>query len=249
MSLGADISNHQGHFDVAALKRAHPDLVVLGVKAREGMTFRDAYADENFYQAERAGLVVNFYHFARPGVSPGYVAGVREAEYFWSAIKPHRSSPAFGRPVLDYEDAPDTAFAAGFCWRIQQLSGLKPMIYCPGSRTGEVPRGYPLWIAAYGESSIAKYVPRGARVFMWQYTDKLDGRNLDVSHVYVSRNALLGNSEAHIQGRVAWRWALWFLTDRFAGTPEPKRPKEMKSAWTKVAWYKAHLPQFKRRGK
>lgn len=193
MNLGIDVSNNNGAISVAALKRAHPELVVLGVKATEGLTFRDAYAGANFRAAAAAGLVVNLYHFGRPSANPGTSGGVAEANAFWAAVSAYRKSPAFGRLVLDYEDAHDPAYAVAFVARIRALSGVEPMVYVSGSRTGEVAStGCPLWIAAYGPS-VTEYVPKGSRLFLWQYTDRLDG-HLDASHVYVSRSALLGRS-------------------------------------------------------
>lgn len=191
--LGIDISNNNGHVAVGAIKIQHPDLVVLGVKATEGTSFHDATFADNFEQGAAAGLVVTPYHFARPSANPGAAGGKREAEFFWSAIKAYAKSPAFGRPVLDYEEHADEAFAAAFVKRIRELSGVVPMVYVSGSRTGEVGHlGCPLWIAAYG-SSVSQYVPVGAHMFMWQFTDNYGGLHIDASHVYVDRSELLAH--------------------------------------------------------
>ncbi len=195
--LGIDVSNNNGHVDVAALKRAHPNLAVLGVKATEGTGFMDGNRGDNFSQATKLGLVVNFYHFARPSEHPGATGGVLEANYFWEAVKAYKGGALFGRLVLDYEEQADPAFAKAFCDRIRVLSGVAPMVYVSGSRTGEVPhQDYPLWIAAYGPS-VKQYVPQGAQLFMWQYTDALDG-HFDASHVYASNEQLLGQERKRL---------------------------------------------------
>lgn len=198
--LGIDVSNNNGHVDVAALKHAHPDLIVLGVKASEGTGYMDNYRSENFSQAQKAGLVVNFYHFARPSEHPGAAGGVVEADYLWDAVKVYRAEASFGRLVLDYEEHADPVFAKAFCDRIKELSGTAPIVYLSGSRTGEAPKGYPLWIAAYGPQ-VESYVPQGAELYLWQYTDKLDG-HFDASHVYVTEAELLGQAPAPATKRV-----------------------------------------------
>ena len=191
--LGIDVSNNNGVVDVAGLKKAHPNLVVLGVKATEGTGFVDQERGANFSKAIKEGLVVNFYHFARPSEHPGQTGGVVEANFFWEHVKAYKAGDLFGRFVLDYEEHADPAFAKAFCDRIRVLSGVAPMVYLSGSRTGEAPKGYPLWIAAYGPQ-VASYVPAGAKLYMWQYTDALDG-HFDASDVYVTQDELLGKTE------------------------------------------------------
>ncbi len=186
MSLGIDISNNNGSVDLAAVKKAHPDLVVVGIKATEGTDFVDAYAARNFEQADKLGLVAQFYHFARPDKHPGTPGGVMEADFFLATIRPMVGHLRVGVPVLDYESAADLDFAEAFCRRVQQKLGYPPIIYCSGSRTAEVAsrpflRSCRLWIAAYGPS-YSQYVPSGMHAVLWQYTDRLDG-HLDASKV------------------------------------------------------------------
>lgn len=198
MSLAIDISNNNKTVDVAALKKAHPDLSVLGVKRGEGASYVDAYFDSNFRQGAAAGLVVVPYYFARPEAQPGMVGGDMEASQFYAELKGHGyfSAKMCGRLALDYETVKDVPFANAFAHRIRKLVGSYPIIYCSGSKVAEIDndptlRWLDLWVADYGTAAQKEtYVKtHKGRVVMWQYTDKLDGK-FDASIVYVHPSEL-----------------------------------------------------------
>lgn len=194
MSLGIDISNVNGTVDLAALKKAHPSLSVLGVKRSEGHSFVDVDFPANFGRAAALGLVVTPYHFARPESDAGSDGGRREADFFCSLLAGFTKNPACGRPVLDYETVKDIAYAEAFCARVRQALGVWPMIYCSGSRVAEIDsspilRDLHLWVAAYGAGYRQYIGTHKGTVAMWQYTDKLDGR-FDASQVFVPAKAL-----------------------------------------------------------
>lgn len=195
MTLGLDISNNNGAVDVAALKRAHPHLTVLGVKCTEGAGFADQDFAANFKAGVAAGLVVNPYHFARPESHPGLTGGKNEADFFLYHIKDFTSAKLMGKPVLDYETVKDIAFAEGFALRVKAVLGVYPIIYCSGSRVAEIDssvtlRHLDLWVAAYGSQYKSYVGTHQGRVVMWQYTDKLDGK-YDASDVLVHPDSLL----------------------------------------------------------
>jgi len=193
MTLSIDISNNNGDVNLTDVLHAHPELRVLGLKVTEGRSFHDSTFAAHFDAAEKLGLVVLPYHFARPDANPGIIGGRAEADFFLADLTRVRHRRAFGRPVLDYESAVDVSFAVAFVRRIEQELGVKPLIYCSGSRVPEIASSgiltaCPLWVAAYGSS--LSYVqdhyvrPYGVRLWMWQYTDNFDGR-FDASEVYV----------------------------------------------------------------
>lgn len=195
MTLGIDISNNQGAVNVATLKKAHPDLQVLGVKRTEGLSYIDKYFDSNFGQGVAAGLVVTPYHFGRPESDKGLPGGVKEANFFLAQLQPYLSAKLMGKPVLDYETVPDVNYAVGFVSRVKAVLGVYPIIYCSGSRVVEIDsspllRHLDLWVAAYGSQYKSYVTGHQGRIVMWQYTDKLDAK-YDASQILVHPDTLL----------------------------------------------------------
>ena len=197
MTLAIDISNNNKTVDVAALKKAHHDLTVLGVKRGEGASYVDTYFDSNFRQGAAAGLVVLPYYFARPETQKGMGGGMAEASQFFAELNGHGyfTAKQCGKLVLDFETVPDNAFALAFAQRIRHLVGHYPIIYAPASHVPLIDadvtlRHLDLWVADYGGNYKTFTGDHKGRIVMWQYTDKLDGQ-YDASQVYVSPASLL----------------------------------------------------------
>lgn len=110
-----------------------------------------------------AGIPYGCYHYARPA-SNLYGSAVKQAESFWDLIK---NKPFTLAPALDLEckevignNMVGLSFAKAFLERIEELSGMTPIIYTsPGfwtslrdSANALWAAEYPLWIAHYFSS-------------------------------------------------------------------------------------------------
>lgn len=188
MTLAIDISSNNGVFDLASFKRNHPDLVAVVIKATESAGYVNPDMAAMLKQCGPASVVSLPYHFAQPASHPGLAGGALEAVYFLHEIE---GKGFTGRPVLDYETAPNESYITGWISTVRK-AGLEPIVYVSGSRVPEVTAVAPhidLWVAAYGVSSYTQYThAHPGRVVMWQYSDNLEG--FDASHVYVSADEL-----------------------------------------------------------
>lgn len=150
ITLGNDISKWQGdiNFDVF---EDNANFVI--VKVSEGIGFTDPKFKRNQSEARRVGLLLGYYHFARPdlGNSPE-----KEADYFLSVVGEAKENELY---ALDYECADqkqsDVDWCKKFLDRIQSKIGVKPFIYLNQSQVKKfdwqnvINGSYALWIAAY----------------------------------------------------------------------------------------------------
>lgn len=150
MIVGNDISNWQGdvNYDIFS-KNAH--FVIL--KATEGTGFTDKKFLRNQSEARRTGMLLGYYHFARPDLGNSPEA---EAAYFLGAIGKIREGEML---CLDYEPASNpfnvVTWCLDFLRYIENKTGVKPLIYLNQSQVRNfdwkrvVDAGYGLWLAAY----------------------------------------------------------------------------------------------------
>jgi len=158
--LIADVSNVNGNVNFKALRNAGVRAVWL--KATEGLTFNDRDYVAFRRAANKAGLRVGAYHFARPA-DHGAVA---EAAHFARRIgKPGRTDL---RPVLDLETpAPNITEAALVEWArkfnrtVEADIGVTPVFY---SYPAFIEQLHPekaigdgLWLASYGRNDGKNY--------------------------------------------------------------------------------------------
>lgn len=149
-----DLSANNAEPDWRALKRAGIEGVWL--KATEGRTYDDPDFAGWRAAANRVGLRVGAYHFARPDRNPFEAA--EEAEHF------RRKVGWIGRrdlrPVLDYEvrssHGNDEEWVRVFNAHILSLLGVGPVFYSYPALIEQLrfskPRGYGLWLASYGRN-------------------------------------------------------------------------------------------------
>lgn len=148
MLKGADISNYQGNPDFVKVKKSL-DFIIL--KASEGNGYRDPVFTANQVAARNAGLLLGYYHFARPNLGNTPEA---EAAWFLSVIQHIDQGEIL---CLDFEV--DYSDAVNWCKRfldyIQTKTGVKPLIYLNQSQLKEfnwkpvIDADYGLWLAQY----------------------------------------------------------------------------------------------------
>lgn len=149
ITLGNDISGWQGDVNFDVYKNNTQFVIV---KASEGVNFKDSKLDRNKSEARRVGLLLGYYHFARPtyGNSPE-----AEADKFLNSIGDFREGELL---CLDFEET--FGDAVNWCKKFLdyvsgKLNGYKPLIYMDQSRVSNynwkplVDASYGLWIAAY----------------------------------------------------------------------------------------------------
>lgn len=167
----------------------HSDFVFL--KASEGRTWEDPTLVERIdlarQAAQKEGLLVGYYHFARPdnnkprAEARHFVNTVREAGGYLGPKRVGWLRRNEMPGVLDYEvyhpDEKDQRWIAEWVDEYKKLTGQTPIIY-GGSvlreRTEIDFGGCPLWIAAYVSELSPALLPGGwwkAGPTFWQYTD------------------------------------------------------------------------------
>lgn len=174
MIRGIDVSHHNPNPDFAKAKASGISFVY--VKATEGRTYQDPQYQPNAWNAREAGLLMGFYHFARPdnGNKPE-----DEAKNFLNAISVFKYDLI---PVLDLEVPVSMSDEALFKWvkafidTVKAKTGHNVMLYTYLSYLNARPAlkklanyGVPLWLAAYRSSPPSV---SGWDWTMWQYTDK-----------------------------------------------------------------------------
>lgn len=144
MLRGLDISMWQpvGTGDQAA------DFVI--VKATEGDGYTDPSCDAHYQRAKEQGKLLGVYHFARPDLGN---TGRAEAEWFVHEIQGYIGEAIL---VLDWEVQQwRVDWAKEFLDRVQELTGVKPLIYMSASPCNSYDwssvagADYGLWIAGY----------------------------------------------------------------------------------------------------
>jgi lysozyme len=173
-TLLVDLSNNNGTVDFARLAKV-PGIVGVYLKATEGRTFTDWTFHERRLEAERHGLRVGAYHFARFGLCRD------EAEHFAHVAGAcHRRDL---RPALDAEVGSGHGLAGWsreWVRRVWQLTGTLPIFYSfpawiEAARPDE-PIGAALWLAAWGRNDGTEHpysVPRPWRhVAAHQFTSE-----------------------------------------------------------------------------
>ncbi len=140
MLAGIDTSNWQGDYNVTA---TGAEFVIA--KATEGVTFVDRCCDGILMQCRAAGIRAGFYHFAGNGDASA------EAEFFVSQCRDYFE---WAIPILDWESGQSEQWAKAFCRRVEELTGVCPVVYSWARNLGWVPVEkrwvcqYPSWISS-----------------------------------------------------------------------------------------------------
>jgi GH25 family lysozyme M1 (1,4-beta-N-acetylmuramidase) len=183
-----DVSSHNGDVDFAAIKRSHPEVVGVFIKATEGTTYANPAFGAQYDRARAAGLLTGAYSFAHP-----QNLGTRDVQFFLSVL---------GSRVLELGTAWDCEISDGLVAGtvlarfLEDMTALgrdprRDLIYTGkwfwdpntvGSIGAHVEK-FPLWVSWYQPSfdpARALPVPWTSCRF-WQFTDNYFGLGLDAS--------------------------------------------------------------------
>lgn len=177
---GIDISHHNGAVDWK--KVAADGISFAFLKASEGRSYQDSTLATHLKGAREAGVMVGAYHFV---TAQSVDAAREEAANFAGTITAAGGVDLLDLPpVMDYENNPArlskaqiNAIAETFLTTLEQLTGVKPMIYTGNSFAGNFGANlgsYNLWIAKYSDSAPTD-VPAWGKWTFWQYSDGVNG--------------------------------------------------------------------------
>lgn len=150
ITLGNDISKYQGDINYDVFKK-NTQFVIF--KATEGNGYTDPKFTRNQSEARRVGLLLGYYHFARPDLGNTPEA---EADYFLKTIGELKDNELL---ALDYEcpkqKQSDVSWCKKFLDRVFEKTKVRPFIYLNQAQIknfnwNEVISGsYALWVACY----------------------------------------------------------------------------------------------------
>lgn len=170
---GIDVSQWQGNIDFEQV--AASGVRAVYIRSSMGSGYVDPYFEQNYDRAKEAGLHVGFYHY----VTARTVSQARyQAQFFINTVKDREFEC---RLAMDFEDLIDLSneeinrIGLAFVQAVEEFGGREAVVYSDVSNAqavfgGEL-TGYPLWVAAYGQSlsSVQTNWPSWAG---WQYTDR-----------------------------------------------------------------------------
>ena len=177
MLRGVDVSHHQ-----RGINGFGSDVDFVIVKATEGIGYVDDQCDRLYQLAKSAGKKLGVYHFARPDLGN---SGRGEADFFVDNIQGYIREAIL---ILDWEPSGgqigNVGWAKEFLDRVQERTGIKPVIYMSASPMNSYNWGpvaqadYGLWVANYGtnngqpqEGVFNRYpVKYWSFWALWQYT-------------------------------------------------------------------------------
>lgn len=149
---GIDISRWQGVINWDAVK-ASTNFAIIKASGGDGGLYADGQFARNKREARRVGILHGFYHYAGGTQSPE-----AEADQFVNTVSDLEKGEML---VLDWEEQQSdvVGWSLRFCERVEQRTGVKPLIYTNGARvTGYnwkslVNNNNGLWVAAWGANN------------------------------------------------------------------------------------------------
>lgn len=196
-----DISSYQADLNLVAVSGSIQGVII---KATQGTNYVNPYCDKHYRQANSAGLLRGFYHYA------GIDKPEAEAEYFWNNCRNYFRD---GIPVLDWEGAQSVDWVNRFVRHLKDISGIWCWIYANPWRfnQGGVEKNCARWVADYPNATHPTFAQAAkwecpsvdGNVVAWQFCS--DGRlngyswNLDCSLYYGDKKSWLkyaGNNDS-----------------------------------------------------
>lgn len=179
MLLGCDISKWQGDFDWQ--KGSDEGLKYAFIRAGSISVGGECYRDFQYEKNVSVGpdfMPIGCYWYYRPQFSP-----IEQANYFWNLLD---GEEWVLPPVADIENngglqpAQYADSVTAFVTRLENLSGIKPIIYTSRYKWAQVePRPYwgeyDLWVAHYTTLPEPLLPTAWSDWVFWQYTAQGDG--------------------------------------------------------------------------
>ena len=195
--LGVDISEYQADVDMETL--AGQNIEFIYMKATEGSGYTDSRFEENWENAEEAGILAGAYHFFSFD-SPGKL----QAENYVSTV-----GSLAGKliPAVDVEfyadkkeNPPDPLEVAkelqAFLDALEEEYHVKPMIYCPREiykkYIADYFDGYPRWVRSVYYPAVFE---AGADWTVWQYCDTGELEGYEGGERYIDLDVLSRNTD------------------------------------------------------
>ena len=153
---GIDVSVFQRTISWQAIKAAGIEFAYL--KATEGVGFTDVSFARHKAEAQKVGIPVGAYHFARPDTNVSAQDPIAEADWFVDVVRPAKGDLL---PALDFETpglppAKMLAWAQAWLDRVRERTGVQPLFYVAPGFWDKHLRGTtpfpecPLWLAHWG---------------------------------------------------------------------------------------------------
>ncbi len=187
---GIDVSKWQGKIDWNSVKSDGIDFAIIriGYRGENGLIYRDANADYNMQQAQKAGVLVGVYFFS---TATNVKEATEEATFVINAIKGYKISYPVVYDCEGYTNSTSrmysltaserTANAIAFLTKIND-SGYEPMFY--GAKADlnskehwvieQIENQFKIWIAYYPTSTYpsVETPDYNGKYDMWQYTNR-----------------------------------------------------------------------------
>lgn len=186
-----DVSNNNGSMTVSNFQnmRTNYGVKAMVTKISEGTSFKDSDAAGNIAAAQKAGLYVNGYHFARYNTVAGAIA---EADYSAQLAKSD-GLPTGAVLATDVESSEQSSISTAqndannqaFMSEVAKY-GYRSTIYTMGSWVGSVMNVSSGWIAAYPYDATGQEWYTQNHGWQWSSNYQFSGSygNFDVSELY-----------------------------------------------------------------
>ena len=185
MLHGIDVSGWQAGINLAAVPS---DFVII--KATGGVTYVSTDCDRQYHQAKAAGKLVGVYHFANDDHNGS--SAVAEEDFFVNNTLGYHDGETI--LVLDFEMQAlplGPGWALAFLQRVQERTGIKPVIYLQGSEASQskydplVQNDFGLWLAHWtmNHSVSGHQTPPAPMATRWPFA---------ILHQYSSQGRLPG---------------------------------------------------------
>lgn len=190
LARGIDVSKWQGAIDWKSVRASGVDFAIIriGFRGENGAIYKDAAADYNLQQAEKAGILTGVYFFS---TAVNAVEALEEAKWVLEAVKGYaisypivydcegfnsQSSRMFG-----IDAAARTGNALAFLKQITS-SGYEAMLYASKNdlensscwETERIENSYKIMLARYTSPAYPQVTDPGytGQYAMWQYTNR-----------------------------------------------------------------------------
>jgi len=184
---GIDVARYQGAPDWAKVRADGIEFAYI--KANEGTGTSYPTTADQVMGAQRAGLKVGLYHYAKPNLSP-----LDSADAFAQQVHKFGATSFQLPPCLDLEEGAGnlSGWAKQFLARLRARTGLKRVMLYSGAsffsdqiREDWMDPDIALWIAHYGpEPGKPRYLTPRVAIHQFSSTGRVDGiaGNVDLNH-------------------------------------------------------------------